>query len=160
MADAHLAQNFFTRHRSKIAITGPDQCWLWTACQTRGYGTVCVRGTMQRAHRVAYEAANGEGSAAGLVVRHRCDTPSCVNPAHLELGTAADNVRDKVERARQPKGETHGQARLSEADVLAIRATYVRGSQDCNLRALACRFGVSRPLISQILNRHRWGHVT
>ncbi|NIC05759.1 HNH endonuclease [Billgrantia bachuensis] len=54
------------------------------------------------AHRVAYCKANGLQLASidGLVVRHKCDNKSCVNPAHLEVGDHSDNIRDAIERGR------------------------------------------------------------
>ena len=152
--------DFFERHRDKIAFAGPDQCWLWTASSRgKGYGQVKARKKTRYPHREAYEAINGEGSADGLVVRHRCDVPLCVNPSHLELGTLADNNRDRDERGRQANGESNGRAKLTESDVRTIRASYVRGRSDHNLTALGRRFGVTAKLVSFIVNRQRWGHV-
>lgn len=96
-----------------------------------------------------------------MVVRHRCDVPLCVNPAHLEIGTHADNVRDRDERGRRvaPKGSAHGRAKLTEADVSAIRAEHVRGSSENGLVALAWRFGVDHSVVGLIVNRKRWTHV-
>lgn len=54
-----------------------------------------------RAHRVAYWLTTGEWPA-DHVVRHTCDNPPCVNPAHLLLGTHSDNTQDKMDRGRQP----------------------------------------------------------
>lgn len=154
--------SIFDRHRDKIAFAGPDDCWLWSAgVNADGYGSVRAGGAMRRAHRLAYEAVHGEGSAVGLVVRHRCDVPACVNPAHLEIGTPADNVRDRDERGRRiaPKGEANGRSRLVEADVVAIRSLYVRGCRDLGQPGLARRFGVSQPVIGEIVRRESWGHV-
>ena len=156
---------FFNKHRNKIEFAGPDDCWLWTATTAMGYGRVRARGKMRYAHREAFEAERGPipvGTGChGTCVRHRCDTPACVNPAHLELGTQADNVRDMTERGRQvaPKGYAHGRAKLTEVDVAAIRAAYVRGCREHGQGALARRFGVARTLVSRIVRREAWGHV-
>ncbi len=163
MAESELAQNFFERHRAKIVFRGPDQCWLWTGAQNRwGYGNVGARGKIRKAHREAYEAVHGEDTAAGLVVRHKCDTPSCCNPAHLELGTVADNVRDMMERGRgvARKGEACGKSKITESVVREIRSLYVRGGGDLNQLGLALRFGVSKSLVGDILRRKVWSHVT
>jgi hypothetical protein len=162
MAEAELAQNFFERHRDKIAFGGPEQCWLWAAGQfARGYGGVWDRGKMRKVHRVAYETVHGQDSADGFVVRHKCDVRNCVNPAHLELGTQADNVRDMNERGRQvtPKGEAHPRAKLTEDDVRTIRSMYVYGSSDLGRPGLARRFGVSPQAIGDIITRKGWPHV-
>lgn len=170
MADDKLAQNFFERHADKIAFAGPDECWLWTAAKVGGYGSVGARGKVRRAHREAFEAEHGpipkgEGPH-GTCVLHRCDTPLCVNPAHLEIGTHADNMRHMMERGRHrhtcrapSKGEANGRAKLTEADVLAIRATYVRRSSTHSLEAIARRFGVGRTAIGKIVRRKLWRHV-
>lgn len=75
-------------------------CLLWTgAAWPTGYGKFSIRGRLCRAHRVSWEIAHGP-IPDGLLVRHDCDTPSCVNPDHLRLGTDAENSRDKVSRGR------------------------------------------------------------
>lgn len=77
------------------------ECWNWTKYRSRAeYGVVWHNGKHVFAHRVAYELANGTKILEGLVVRHKCDNPPCVNPAHLETGTPADNVQDMMERGR------------------------------------------------------------
>lgn len=156
--------SFFEKHRDKIAFGGPDDCWLWSAGKfTTGYGSVRARGKMRKAHRESYEDKNGEDSASGLIVRHRCDAPLCVNPSHLVLGTQADNIRDMDERGRRNptglKGEAHGSAKLTEADIRTVRATYIPGSRAHGQSALAIRFGVSAATISLIVNHKRWPHV-
>lgn len=76
-------------------------CWLWLNSVDRdGYGVIVVKGIHgKKAHRIAYQAANGE-IPAGACVCHRCDTPRCVNPDHLFLGSQADNVRDCAGKGR------------------------------------------------------------
>lgn len=86
------------------------QCWLWTGATFRqGYGMFNLgrhhdgRQHTEFAHRVAYVLATGSDIPAGLpryVVMHACDTPACVNPAHLSLGTQRDNLRDAVAKGR------------------------------------------------------------
>lgn len=162
MADSTLPDpGFFEKHRDKIALAGPTECWLWTAGKgADGYGIVRVNGRSRGAHRESHEAENGAGSAAGFVVRHRCDTPACVNPAHLEIGTHADNIRDRNERGRQAKGSVNGAAKLTESDVRIIRAEYVAGSRSHGPSALGRRFGVHRTQIVRIFSRETWAHVS
>ena len=89
-------------------------CWLWTANRNSvGYGMIAPgyggRSSIL-AHRASWELANGP-VPAGLFVCHHCDTPLCVNPAHLFLGTDQENKDDMVRKGRSPKGERSG-ARL------------------------------------------------
>lgn len=158
-----LHGSFFEKHSTKIELGAPSGCWLWSGAQqgTTGYGKVRAGGKLRRAHREAFAAHNGLGSTENIVVRHTCDTPLCVNPAHLLSGTQADNVRDKVERGRQrgAKGEAHGHSKLTEADIRAIRAAYVYRSKEHNLCALAQQFGVSHFAIHQIVRRKGWKHL-
>ena len=91
-------------------------------------------------------------SVKGYMVRHKCDNPRCINPEHLELGTAKDNMRDKIKRGRNkagiPLGESSGRCRLSDKDVELIRTSYVRGSREFGSVALARKYNVTH---SQIL---------
>lgn len=138
---------------------------LWTGARnSNGYGNVKVRGKTRKAHREAYEAINGEGSAAGFVIRHRCDTPACVNPDHLEIGTHADNVHDCVNRGRHRHGDRQGSAnfnaKLTDVDVSYIRSVYVLGHPELGRTALARKFGVSPSAIGRIISRKQWWHVS
>jgi hypothetical protein len=141
----------------------PAGCWIWTAAKHRnGYGAF---GTWDgrsrkahRAHRYAFELAFGAIEPASLFVCHRCDNPSCVNPSHLFLGTALDNAQDREAKGRGPgpkvRGERHGAAKLSPADVYAIRA---RSTE--MLKVLAQEFGVSTEMVYRIRHRKAWAHL-
>jgi hypothetical protein len=147
----------FTRHVQRGA---PDECWLWTGClNINGYGSLFNgrrRGHGKRgvlAHRVAWELAFG-ACPRTLDVCHRCDVPACVNPAHLFLGTARDNVADMVSKGRDGfTGERNPHARLTDDQVREIRTSTEPG------RVIAKRLGVSCPTISEVRRRKLWKHV-
>jgi hypothetical protein len=80
-------------------------CHLWTGARNIwGYGRHKINGKTCAAHRTAWELVNGS-VPVGLLVLHHCDNPRCVNPAHLYVGTQADNMRDMMARGRRPKSE-------------------------------------------------------
>jgi len=136
-------------------VTG---CRPWLASSDRrGYGHFeTYRGgstAKHRAHRVAFVLGYGKGIPAGFLVRHKCDNPACCEPAHLELGTDADNVRDAMVRGRHSRGERHGFAKLTEADVRAIRAAV--GTR----REIAARFSITSSNVGHIRRGVAWAHV-
>lgn len=101
----------------------PDGCWEWQGNRDKdGYGTLRTSLSLIRAHRVSYEIHKG-GVPANLVVRHTCHNPSCVNPAHLLLGTHQDNVNDKMLAGRCPRNEDHPNCKFSDEVVEAVRSS-------------------------------------
>lgn len=135
-------------------------CWVWFRSRNRqGYGQLRVDGVPRLAHRVAWERAKGP-IPAGFFVLHRCDNPACVNPAHLFLGTLADNNRDMIAKGRHVsgfgKGENAGRALLNWAQVNAIRAEYAAGGT--SMRRLAKEYGVSQGTIAKIVAGKNWNH--
>lgn len=96
-----------------------------------------------------------------MCVLHRCDNPPCCNPAHLFLGTHADNVRDKVNKGRQSRhsspGEAAGLAKLTNEQVLEMRRLYAE--EHIRQVDLAARFGVGQSAVSAILRRRTWSHI-
>jgi hypothetical protein len=153
------------RFWGKVQKGTPDQCWPWTGYKiAKGYGRLCIQrgrrrkngrtqGDMVLAHRFAWELSYGP-PPADLFVCHKCDNRACCNPAHLFLGTNADNMADMVakRRARPPRffGEAHGQARLTDSQVAEIRRLRTIGLSQ---RSIAERIGaVSREQVRAILN--------
>ncbi len=140
------------RFASKFVRGDGDDCWLWTAAKnTNGYGAFAWTEERQ-AHRAAYRLMIGP-IPNGAVVRHRCDTPLCVNPAHLLLGTQAQNMGDAVERDRVSRGAHHGNAKLTDAQAREILV-----STDTALR-LSKRYGVHPDLVRMIQRGARWAHL-
>lgn len=140
----------------------PDGCALWTAGTfSCGYGLFkmkCDDGVFRarRAHRVAYELANNCCILPGFEVLHVCDTPLCVRADHLRLGTTQDNVQDCYQKGRQARGEKNSHAKLTEAQVIAIRARHDQGETTI---ALARAFGLCHSAMSAVVRRETWRHV-
>ena len=121
-------------------------CWLWRRyLDNKGYGRINVGGKAKYAHRVSWELYRSK-IPFGVHVLHKCDVPACVNPEHLFLGTAAHNAHDKTLKGRAAK-------KLTAETVRAIR------SDPRNDRQVACAYGVSFSLISQVRLRQVWKHV-
>lgn len=135
----------------KVARRGDDECWLWTGAKTKGYGNVGLRvnGRYVRfcAHRISWFLANGSiGVGDNNNVLHRCDVPACVNPAHLFLGSLADNLEDARQKGRLKLGAFRKLSDDAYRDIL--RKPYVYGSG----AALALKYGVHPSYVSSIRN--------
>lgn len=117
-----------------------------------GYHRYQRLGVRDFAHRHAYRQFYGE-IPKGLVVRHSCDNPACINPKHLLLGTPEENVRDRVIRKRSALGEKNGRCKLTTDQVLAIR------EMDMSCYAIAKIFNVNQTTVQDIKKRKIWKHV-
>ena len=147
------------RIESKTYYEPNTGCWLWGgAISANGYGCVLVNGKASSVHRVSYSIHNGI-IPDGKLVCHKCDTPSCINPDHLFLGTHQDNMSDMVAKGRHgaPKGQNHGMAKLTERDVVKIRSLLSEGNE--TQTAIGKRFGVSNNLIHYIKTGKLWSNT-
>ena len=134
----------------RVDRRGPDECWLWVGpTHGSGYGAFRLKGGPSiNAHRVAYILTHGE-IPSGLLVCHACDTPLCCNPAHLWLGTNADNVADRVAKGRS-------KTKLTEDDVRDIRDMPAYGFSQYQIASV---FGVRQPAVSRIITGKRRAHL-
>lgn len=134
------------RRLLRKTITNRNGCWIWQAATTsKGYGSFWLNGRQERAHRASYTLFRGP-IPDGLRVLHHCDTPACVNPEHLYLGTDLDNARDRDQRARNHRIEArraqthcvHGHA-MSEANTYVDPKRGTRSCRTCRREATARR---------------------
>lgn len=138
------------------------ECWEWrghrqtpVAADAPTYGIVQREGRRIYAHRHAYELVNGP-IPPGFVVRHTCDNPPCINPAHLEVGTQAENIRDAVERGRHfcPVGERNPGARITREQAEEVRRAF--RAREADGQTLADRFGIARSTVYGIAAGRSW----
>lgn len=153
-----MARPLADRFNEKWVPVPESGCWLWTASTTHGYGQLSRKHgrSMWRANRLSWILHRGE-IPPGLDVCHKCDTRSCVNPDHLFLGTPAENMADMDRKGRrvnnQPKGVEHGMVKLTEEDVLAIRA------DTRPQRTIAREYGIHQGNVSAIKTGRIWKHL-
>ncbi len=147
-----LEQRFW----EKVDIKGLLDCWEWKLSRsTGGYGRWTYNNNHMYAHRVAYGITYGP-VPKGKRVLHRCDNPSCVNPAHLFLGTPAENSADMKKKGRQAFGERNSHAKLTPQNVIEIRARIQNGGMKAQI---ARDFNVSRCTIGAISKDRSWQHL-
>jgi len=129
-------------------------CWEWTgSLNFDGYAQMSINNKKGSVHRIMYTYIYGDIPSNRPLILHRCDNPKCCNPTHLYAGTIHNNVDDRIKRNRSKIGEKHGMAKLTEKQVLEIRAS--KETQ----RVLAKRFNVSQINIGRIKNRKIWKHI-
>lgn len=165
---ATIEQRFWAK------VKKTDTCWLWTgAKRNKGYGafTYTENGKLvqDRAHRYSYRL-HISPIPLGMFVLHRCDTPACVNPDHLFLGTNEDNIRDMLAKGRHIPGGTHigdqgawkrgtrhHAVKLTEDDVREMRRLYAEGGWSYS--QLGKRFGVNTSAAYKVVKRLLWKHL-
>lgn len=186
MPPKYDAATFRRKFLEKVGSPDERGCTEWTGAVARGYGKVAQGGTLRMATHVALELFDGLPVLPGTVVMHSCDNPPCVNPTHLRRGTVAENAADAMARGQVARGERHSSrthpermargdrhgththpeqlargeanvhAKLTEADVIAIRTRAATGE---TYGSLSTAFHISRANICLIVNRKAWRHV-
>lgn len=143
-----------TRFWQKVDKSGgPTACWPWTGKRDQdNYGSFSTGHSKRaKAHRMAIELTTGSAPEK-LAVCHHCDNPPCCNPAHLFLGTRADNIRDMIDKGGfvpLPPGEQHPVAKLSNAEVVEIKTKWASGA--FSAIGLGSTYKVNRNTIYQIV---------
>lgn len=152
-----LRDRFF----EKVDVQSPNECWMWTGSKSKkGYGRIGLgrrESGNAMAHRVSYELHVGP-IPDGMVVLHKCDNPSCVNPDHLRVGTQVENLLDMRSKGRhrwgeRPSGERHPMSKLTVEQVADIRSKRNHGQ---TLSSLAKEFGVVVGTIHFIVSGGTW----
>ena len=138
------------RFMQKVHKAG-NGCWLWTAYRMKnGYGLFRTPAKHELAHRASYRLFTGELDQRDVM--HACDTPACVNPEHLSLGTRKENMQDAKRKMRMRVGESHGRAKLTNEQVAFAKTALGTQQKIANL------LGVSQGHISFLRSGNR-GHT-
>ena len=157
------------RFWEKVDIKEDSECWPWTASvDTDGYGwfsfksETAKKGKTVMAHR--YSALlHYKEIEEGKLVRHTCDNRSCVNPAHLVLGSAADNSADMVERNRQSRGEKQHQANFTDVEAREILVKYAKAKEEGKLygilERLAKEYNGPKQAVYRITSGKSYKHI-
>lgn len=139
-------------------------CWVWQGKSRSGtsrkYGKIKVNGKNMPAHRYSWELHNQQKIPDGLFVMHKCDNPECVNPDHLSIGTASENMKDMVSKGRHIsnlkiglRGEDAGNSKLTQKQALNIF------NDSRSQRAIAKDFGVTQAAVSLIKRKKTWRFI-
>lgn len=162
IVESRKSKPFAVRFWSRVRKS--EGCWLWSGTTRNGYGTIKVAGVQTYAHRVSWLLHRGD-CPEDLCVLHKCDTPRCVNPGHLFLGTRKDNAEDCAAKGRNVaqkrpevrQGERASRVKLTASQVAAIRQRYAAGG--VTYAQLATEYGVERSTVGKIVTRRLWGHL-
>lgn len=153
-ADPKLIARFFAKVRKT------DTCWLWTASRLHdSYGSFDAFGRTDYAHRVSWRLHRGE-IPVGMCVCHSCDTPLCVNPEHLFLGSVADNHRDARVKKRHSSQVFHGEANpLAKLTRMQVSQIIDARRQGATVAGLARRYGVAPRTVYSLVRGLTYGGI-
>jgi len=146
-------KDVLTKRKTKKILYYVDcnGCWICTSHSTDrdGYYRLGRNKKTYRLHRYIYTIEYGK-IPEGLIVRHKCDNPACINPEHLEIGTIMDNIMDREFRGHGAKGIRNGMCKLREEDVKNIR------KDNRSFIKIAKEYQMHPATISGIKNRKIW----
>lgn len=157
-----LTENEINRFWASVNRT--DSCWLWDGpIDGRGYGRFNARRNGKtkviRASRLSYAMAHGEFDPE-LFVCHHCDTPLCIRPDHLFLGTHHDNMQDMIRKNRAATsgrtriGEKNPRAKLTWSIVREIR--HALDVQSMTEDQIVATYGIARSTVFDLAHNRRW----
>jgi hypothetical protein len=136
---------------------GPNgDCWRYTGGLCSGYGHITIQKKTVKAHRFSYELHCGP-IPEGMVICHKCDTPACVNPDNLFIGTPRQNIDDMLAKDRQLKGTDNPKAKLTDEQVREMR--YRRDHDKTPTRQLATDYGIAEVTVKRVISRRAWSHI-
>ena len=121
-----------------------------------GYSRVHINGKAKRLHRVVLEEKIGRKLLPGEQANHLCNNPACINPDHLYVGSHQDNMNDKVRAGRSTQGTKSKQAKLTEPEVLQMRALHAQGH---TIESIGKRFGIHKATARMVIRRITWRHI-
>jgi predicted XRE-type DNA-binding protein len=170
---AMTIERVIVRFFAKVKMpSGGFGCWIWTAKKNAGgYGLFTLNNRSTLAHRVSFllffgrEIAKNSESINDMYLMHKCDTPPCVNPWHLDLGDAEENNADMRRKGRarfvgglgKNFGENNGRVKLKREEVIKIRELLTEG--ELSQRRIGELFNVSKGAISSINTNLNWRKV-
>lgn len=143
-------------------IVTQSGCWEWQGAKNKqGYGYIFDSSINKKvlAHRFIYSQYTGQPIPDDIDILHHCDNPPCVFPLHLFKGNQIINMQDMVMKGREhhASGTLNHKAKLTEIQVLEIRAAYIPMVTTCS--ELARKYNVTRENIHSIVTRQTWKHI-
>lgn len=145
-----------------VNVDENTKCWNWTgSIKSDGYGGFRMNGTVMRSHRSSWVLFKNiplpqyTFSKDAIIIRHKCNNRSCVNPEHLELGTYEQNMQDRKLAGRTAYGENHGKSKLTEKQVIEIKNLLNINS----ISEISKMFNVSYSCIKAIKTGSSWSWI-
>lgn len=132
-------------------------CFIITSHRLNGegYGYMRHNGKFHRIHRFIYQECFGD-VPDNLVVRHKCDVRSCINPEHLELGTTQENTLDCIARGRKAIGMRSGANKITDEKAREIKKMLKDGKRNCEIER---SLNVSSKTVYKIKINKTWKHI-